>query len=406
MEKLSNKRQIHFMTVLFMFTYFISYITRINFGAIISEVTTATQIPKDILSIALTGSFITYGAGQVVSGIIGDRFSPKRLVQYGFIATILMNILLPLCSNPYLMIVVWCINGFAQSFMWPPLIKLMIELFPGKYYQNASVKVSWGSSFGTIAVYLLSPVLIHFFNWKAVFFFSAGCGIIMLILWSKACPNITLAPFKRKAEATNEEKKNNAKIFTPLFIFIMIAIVLQGMLRDGVTTWMPSLISETYHLSTKISILTGVILPIFSILCFQLASILYRKVFRNPITCAAVIFGSGALFSLLLILVFNKYVTLSIIFMALLTGCMHGVNLMLICMVPAYYQKQGNVGTVSGVLNSCTYIGSAISTYGIAVLSERFGWNFTLKIWLLIAVLGTIISFITIRPWKKKMQND
>ena len=51
---------------------------------------------------------------------------------------------------------------------------------------------------------------------------------------------------------------------------IMIAIVLQGMLRDGVTTWMPSLIGETYNLGSSIAILTSVVLPIFSILSFSL----------------------------------------------------------------------------------------------------------------------------------------
>ena len=45
---------------------------------------------------------------------------------------------------------------------------------------------------------------------------------------------------------------------------VMIAIVMQGMLRDGVTTWMPSYISETYNLSNAIAILTGVVLPVFS----------------------------------------------------------------------------------------------------------------------------------------------
>jgi OPA family glycerol-3-phosphate transporter-like MFS transporter len=73
---------------------------------------------------------------------------------------------------------------------------------------------------------------------------------------------------------------------------------------------------------------------------------------------------------------------------------MHGVNLMLVCMIPSFFQKYGNVSTVSGVLNSCTYVGSAVSTYGIALLSEAYSWKFTLFIWVLIALLGTIICFI------------
>ena len=44
---------------------------------------------------ALTGSFITYGTGQIISGVLGDRISPKKLVSRGLLVTVLMNVLLP-----------------------------------------------------------------------------------------------------------------------------------------------------------------------------------------------------------------------------------------------------------------------------------------------------------------------
>ena len=68
-------------------------------------------------------------------------------------------------------------------------------------------------------------------------------------------------------------------------------------------------------------------------------------------------------------------------------------------------RRHGNVSTVSGLLNSCTYIGSAISTYGIADVSERSGWSITLLIWLLIALLGALVCILTVKSWKKKF-ND
>ena len=178
------------------------------------------------------------------------------------------------------------------------------------------------------------------------------------------------------------------------------------MLRDGVTTWMPSYISETFNLSSAVSILTGVILPIFSILCFQIASRLYRKIFTNPVTCAGVIFGVGAISALVLYVCSSYSAVLSVALSAFLTGSMHGVNLILICMVPAFFQKYGAMSTVSGIINSCTYIGSAISTYGIALVSEKMGWSATLLMWTVIAVAATIICFVNIVPWKKKFQSD
>ena len=78
-------------------------------------------MPKTLLYMALTGIAITYGGGQIISGICGDRISPKKLISYGLILTVFMNILIPFCTNHYQMLAVWCVNGFAQAFMWPPI---------------------------------------------------------------------------------------------------------------------------------------------------------------------------------------------------------------------------------------------------------------------------------------------
>lgn len=403
MERLTNKKDVNRLIFLFTITYMVSYITRINYGAIISEMELATGFGRSHLSMALTGSFITYGLGQIISGVLGDRFSPKKLVTTGLIITILMNILIPVCNSPYLMLAVWCVNGFAQSFMWPPIVRLMTAFLSDDDYKKASVRVSWGSSFGTIFVYTVAPLVITLLSWKAVFYVSAVMGIIMCFIWNRY--SYDTEPVKRQ----QEEKKYGSVagvIFNPVMICVMLVIVLQGMLRDGVTTWMPSYISETFNLSSAVSILTGVVLPIFSIISFQVASRLYRRTFTSPVSCAGVMFGVGAISALVLYLFSSYNAAFSVAMATLLTGCVHGVNLMLVCMVPAFFRKYGSVSTVSGIINSCTYVGSAISTYGIALLSENFGWSTTLLAWAIIAVTATLICVVNIKPWRNKYQSD
>lgn len=397
MTKLTSRKDVNMLALLLAVTYTISYITRINYGAVILEMERATGFSKSLLSMALTGSFITYGVGQIISGICGDIFPPKKLVSLGLVLTVSMNILIPICNNPYQMLVVWCVNGFAQSFMWPPIVKLMTELLSSEDYKKVSAKVSWGCSFGTILVYLVSPLLISLRGWKSVFVFSAICGICMLFIWNRYSYEINTS--ERKSSISN---KGNLRILcTPILVCIMVAIILQGSLRDGITTWMPSYIAETYNISSIISILTGVVLPIFGLLCIQTATVLYRKVLKNPLVCAGVFFAIGAVSALSLRIIMGENAALSVVFSALIAGCMHGVNVILICMIPHFFEKYGIVSTVSGVLNSCTYIGSAISTYGIAAISEKFGWSYTLTIWCLIATLGTFLCLICIKPWKK-----
>lgn len=399
MNEIQNKRQLSKLILLFACTYMVSYLTRINYGTIISAMVTQTGFSKDSLSMALTGSFITYGAGQIVSGIMGDRISPKRLVSCGLVVTVLMNILLPFCGNPWLMCAVWCVNGFAQSFMWPPIVRLMSTLLSERDYQVASVRVSWGSSVGTILLYLLSPLILAVLPWKWVFWLCAIGGATMLLVWHRTAPDI---PVYAKSKDNGAQTQKHVGIFSPLVIAIMLAIALQGMLRDGVTTWMPSYISETYNLSSSISIFSGVLLPLFGIASFYIASRIYGGKLKSPVTCSGIIFAVGSTAALGLFFLNGTSVIGSVLLSALLTGCMHGVNLLLICMVPPFFKSQGNVSTVSGMLNACTYVGSAISTYGIARLSGSIGWRNTVFVWFLIAFAGTAVCFLSSRSWNKR----
>lgn len=399
-EKLSDKKKINAIVFLFSMTYMVSYITRTNFGAIISEMESATEFSRSLISMAITGSFITYGVGQIVSGIIGDFFSPKKLLSIGLLVSVLMNFLIPFCNSPYLMALVWSVNGFAQSFMWPPLITLMTYLLNEEDYKKNVVKISWGSSFGTIAIYLISPLLIMLLSWKAVFFFASVCGIIMLFFWNKYSYDIDRKPMDKTQE--KEQTGSKTGFFSAVLAVVMIVIVLQGTLRDGVQTWMPSYISDEYNLGNEISILSGVILPIFTILVYNITSKLYRTKLKNPLLCAGIIFGIGAIAAVGLYLFTGKSAFVSVLMCAVLTGCMHGVNLMLVSMLPAFFGKTGKVSSVTGLLNSCTYIGSAISTYGVAVLSERFDWGITLIVWCAIAIVGTLVCFLCVKPWKNR----
>ena len=396
MVKDTSKTYFYSMTGLFMVAYLVSYMTRINFGAVISEMVTSTGMARTSLSIAVTGSFVTYGIGQIISGICGDKFQPKRLVLCGFAITIIMNLLIPLCKNHIQMLAVWCINGFAQAFMWPPMVRLMTSIFSAEQYKRASVVVSWGSSVGTIVIYLVSPLIISLVGWRGVFVFSAVCAVCMMVMWQKKC---CLIEMKSK---TVTSKTPGESFLTPVLIFVMISVVLQGMLRDGITTWMPSYISETFNMGNEMAILSGVALPLFSIFCFQAAATINRKVLKNPICCAGTFFLTGTVFAVFLYLFSAQNAALAVFLSALLTGCMHGVNLMLTCMIPPYFMKHSKVAFITGLLNSCTYVGSAAAIYMNAWISEKYSWNAAIGCWAIVAAAGAALCLACAKPWDKR----
>ena len=388
-----TKKRTNLLILLFSAMYFTSYVSRINFGAVILEMVRAEGFLKSDVSLAVTASFVTYGAGQLVSGYMGDRMNPKLLMLSGLLLTALMNILIPFCPTPGVMVAIWAVNGFAQSFMWPPLVKIMAGLFDDETYRIATVRVSWGSSIGTIAVYLFSPLFISTIGWRGMFFFSFSMCIIMAFIWMLALRNTnTSVSMKSDSAEASSGRKNPFSSFA--LVAIVVAIICQGALRDGITTWMPTYIAEVYNFGSSISILTGVILPIFSIICFRITLWFRNSKVKNELTLSAYIFLAGVVAAVLLAVLSSGNAALSIFLSALLTGAMHGVNLLLVCMLPMYFK---NTSTVSGVLNSFTYIGSALSTYGIALISENFGWNTTIWVWAGLALFGGLLCAVATR---------
>lgn len=411
-KKLVDKKQIMFFSMLCFMVYYTSYITRINYGAVIAEIVTAEGILKSAASVVITAGFISYGVGQLVSGYLGDKLNPKKMIFWGLLATSICNFIMPFCGSVGLMILVWTFNGFAQAMMWPPLVKIMSGYLTKENYQKTTVTVSIASSFGTISVYLIAPVLIYLSGWRTIFFFSGAIGVLIAFLWVFGLEKLdSLGQETDETEVqivTASIRKNDIPfrdmIIPSGLIFIILGIILQGVLRDGITTWMPSYILETFHLDSSISILSAVVLPVFSIISFKLASYLQRHVFTNILTSATVMFFAGFLAIVVMMLFYSSSVWLSILLSGLITGCMHGVNLMLVCLVPGCFDKQGNVSWVSGMLNFFTYVGSALSTYGVAKISELYGWQNTVLSWAIIALLGTSACFICIKRWARFSQ--
>ena len=403
--------------------YMAAYIARVDFGAAVLAICEATGFSSSMLAAALTGAFVTYGIGQLVSGYSGDKCQPRILVAAGLFSTAVMNFLLPLCTTPLQMTVVWCVNGFAQSLLWPPIVRLMATMLTEEAYSRyIPVVSSLSAALGTMLVYLMAPMLLRIKGWQAIFTVSGTIAFIMAWIWIFRSPDIPENDSQRGKSAITAENADltinaadtrsaSAKlsvlqaIMSPMLLTVMGAILMMGILRDSVTTWMPTFISETFRLGTGTSILTGVILPVFSICCTFLASRIYRLKPGNPLICAGEMFAAGTLAAVLL-RIFTGNVLFSAVCMAVLAGCMHGVNVMLISMVPAFYKNTGNVSTVSGVLNACTYVGSAVSTYGVARLSEVAGWSATLTFWLSASVVGTALCFVCIRPWNRKFSES
>lgn len=390
-------------TALCCLIYFTSYITRINFGAVISEICVAEGFIKSAVAIVTTCSFVSYGVGQVFSGYLGEKVKPHLLISGGLLATSVANVLIPFCKEIYQMAILWFFNGFFQSLMWPPLVKIISKhSADNDAYNKTTTAVSTSSAIATVVIYFASPLCINIGGWRTVFYVSALIGAVVAIIWQ-----ITYLKMPEPVNRVSSEKTATQAQFDKTGVIIVatmsIAIILQGMLRDGITTWLPSIMAETYNVSESSAIFSTVVLPVMTIISINLASFIQRKFFKEELFCAFLFFIVGFAASLILSFVYGKTSMGVLVVLASVTSAMmHSANIMLIVMtIPGF--KRFGVSFMSGLLNSMTYIGSASATYLFPKISEVFGgnWNITIYSWVIFAFAGAAICFAIIPTWKK-----
>ncbi|QHT58785.1 MFS transporter [Paenibacillus lycopersici] len=442
---LSRRRSLAF-SLLCCLVYFTSYMTRLNYGAAISEIGDALHVSNQLAGMALIGSSVAYGIGQPLFGFAGDRLSPRHMIAVGLAGTALLNAAVACTDSIGLITAIWCLNGLFQAMLWPPLVRIMTQTLSREAYNNASVGIVAAASAGTIGVYLLVPLCIVFAGWRLSFVIPAALSMLVAAVWfagaGKFSPSVSVSKAAGEAAASGMEaaaieieaagtasargdaaqegtatadampaaanpidaRPASAKAITLIMasglLPILLAITLQGALRDGITTWMPTFIGDTYGFGNSSAILSTAILPLFTIVSVSAASFVQR-ILRNEVRTSALLWTAACAAAGLLAAFYDANAAIGIALIAVLTGCMHGVNMMLISLLPMHFASAGKASTISGILNAFSYLGSASSIYGIAALSEGYGWRITICAWCVMAIAGMILCGACAKRWNR-----
>ena len=393
------------VVVLGFLVYFFSYAMRLDYSATLVAIVSDLKISKTMASAAVTGSFITYGIGQVICGFVGDKVSPVKMITVAMLGTITLNVLVSFCNSITLITILWCMNGVCQSMLWPPLVRFISEQVNNKKYADAVTIVGISASVGTMFVYLFVPMVLGFTVWRNVFRFMATFGLVIMFVWYFSTRNIPMG----KAETTAKigDKKTVSVwglVLSTGLILIFFAIILQGILRDGIQTWLPSLVKEQFNLSESSSILSTAVLPVLSILSVTISNFIYHKT-RNELKTSSIMFGIAFVATIPLCIKISVPAFVTVFLAALISGCMHGVNHMLISLIPKNFSKYGMVSTLSGLLNAFTYVGASLSTYGFAAIADNIGWSAVRLIWSIIAFMGTLVCVLKIKSWNRILKS-
>ena len=385
--------------------YVAALLGRFNYAAVMAEMIYSEHISMAQAGLVLTAFFAAYGIGQPICGVMGDKFSAKKLHLLGFILSITANILMGLRPSAQAMIFIWFFNGFSQAMLWPATVKLLSGNLSYLQSKKAMINIAPSVPIGTILTYLTTSVTITFLSWRAVFFIAASvmCVTAVLCYFGFGSLEKHLATYGRYVSSSKDNVYKKTS-FLNLFIssglvFTAMAVIMQGALRDGITTWAPALIDAHLNLELTWAVLITSAIPLFGVLGAYGAFFINRKWLRNEIKTSALLFGIAA--TLLIVLAAGAGGISFLLAIIIAGGVMHGVNTMLISLVPLHFAKAGKASTMTGVMNFFTYVGSGLSGAGIGILTANFGWVIAIGLWSVLAGIGLIVCLLCAKKWNR-----
>ncbi len=124
-----------------------------------------------------TGYFISYGIGHLINGFLADRISPIMMLIIGMCGTAAANTTMIFVTPSFpLMVVVWCLNGFAKYGRSSTVSKIYNSLI----YIGTAVLIY---IFGAVAEYVGWTVTVILWLFLAVI--PAAILMFAVKLWGK-----------------------------------------------------------------------------------------------------------------------------------------------------------------------------------------------------------------------------
>lgn len=333
------------------------------------------------------------------------------MIGGGLFLSALCNFTMTLVDSSTFLMIAWGLNGYAAAMTWTPILRLFSSSIHSELRSKYVVRITSSMALGTFGSYLMSAGMITLFGWQAVFIMAAlilciGAFVTFLGIqrtesWREEHGEVVSESNSSEGVAPRSGGEIGATIgilITSGVLLMAVPSAMNGFLKDGATSWIPTYLSDNFALIPAFSILLTMFLPLVNLGGAYLAGMVFERI-KNEMKAAAVFFLVTCCTLVLMVVVGHQSVILSVICLAIISCCMMAASVLLVNMFPLRFANQNRVGTVSGFLNFSTYVGSAICTYSVGAILIGAGWITVFAIWLVVSVVAMLWCLMCCRKY-------
>lgn len=372
--------------------YTCAYTGRYSYNANITEIISHFGVTHGDAGLVTTCFFFAYGAGQLINGVLCRRYSLRWAIPLSLSCSSLLNLAVFLGAPFPWLKYLWLINGAAQSVLWPTLIFALSRTLRDSSLSRSVIVMSTTVPAGTLISYGLGAALALYGGFR--FSFLTGAALMLAaaaawaMLYKRAFPDTQSAP----ASVPTAEGRGPGSFPVATVVLLGVFAVINNLIKDGLTTWAPAILSERFGLHQGLSILMTLFLPLLGLFGAACNTLLHKRL-RSLLSLS----GAWYLLTALclggaVLLIRSDLWQLILLSLGMVSLCMHAVNNVITSMAPLYMRDQVNSGLLAGILNACCYAGSTISSYGLGSVADRFGWY---GVFLLLLIASCVPALLT-----------
>ena len=390
-NSLSNKKS-NFLIFLCWAAYTFAYVARLNYNASMVEILSQLGTTKEAAGTVSSFFFFAYGAGQLVNGLLSKKYNTKYSVTVALGASCVINIAMTFCNGIDEMKYLWFLNGVFQSILWSSLVKTLSDNLADSKLPKAVMVMSTTVASGTFMAYGLAALFSYLnLSWTLIFYVASVLVGLVAVLWFVGTSTIQKA--KKETEITNKITKGKLSL-TPVFVIgiivILISAVTNGFIKDGITTWVPSILKEEFGVSSSLSIIVTLLLPVLSIFGTSIVNALHKKQKDENALNGIFYFATIILVGFIILTLNLKSVPLTLALFSGIACLMSAINNVITSIVPLYSRDKIDSGLMAGLLNTFCYVGSTLATSLLGRIADTKGWN---DVFVCILIF-TVVSFV------------
>ena len=376
------------------------YMCRYNLSIANSAISGEFGFTKAQIGNIITTALLAYACGQIVNGLLADRFGGKRAMLIGAAGTIVMNVLFGVASFwglLWLFVVIRGIDGYLQAFGAPGMVKINAAWFrPNERGRFAGI-FGFMINLGRFGIFKLGPALLAGFlflgliripplHWRWLFWIPAGIALLigtcMALIVKDTPEEVNFPPVNPEEETGGRVQAKVVDVLktiatNPVVWIIALAYACTGAVRQGIDQWFPRFVQEVHHIdyqSARFQFL-GFLIPFVasagSLASGYISDIIFKGR-RAPV-------AAGLYFlETLIILAAAQFHTANaaIVFLVLISLTANATHSILGTAAAMDIGGAKMAGFASGVIDSFQYFGGSLAGYFLGALLDRSWGNY------------------------------